>query len=247
MEYNASFRLAKLLLCPLLCEHLDNNFGSRTRNAIWVGPSLNSYFSKTIHATKILAYQVHTQCCICLGSCCLGLKTRVIIKISTHPCQPINIDQFSFDNIRQLLSDAISHLTPFPIVCIAISGRQVTKDFPVVSIGTSHNSGQQNIFLQLVWYLKKTGTTTHFNTRQHLIFWFEIFVPEQGQASESTFTKCRLCSSTRELLIDQTQSCMCCRRSVLFAVRVKNCKTVPPLICSEYAMHEERAKELSWL
>ena len=33
-----------------------------------------------------------TLCCICLGRCCLGLETRVIIKISKNPCYPINVD-----------------------------------------------------------------------------------------------------------------------------------------------------------
>ena len=27
--------------------------------------------------------------CICLGSCCFGLETRVVIKISTNPCYTI--------------------------------------------------------------------------------------------------------------------------------------------------------------
>ena len=36
-----------------------------------------------------------TLCCISLGRCCLGLEIRVIIKISTHPCYPINDDWFS--------------------------------------------------------------------------------------------------------------------------------------------------------
>ena len=33
-------------------------------------------------------------CCISLHRCCFRLKTRVIIKISTHPCDPINVDWF---------------------------------------------------------------------------------------------------------------------------------------------------------
>ena len=33
-----------------------------------------------------------TLCCISLGRCCLGLEIRVIIKISTHSCYPINDD-----------------------------------------------------------------------------------------------------------------------------------------------------------
>ena len=36
-----------------------------------------------------------TLCCISLGRCCLGLEIRTIIKISTHPCYPINLDWFS--------------------------------------------------------------------------------------------------------------------------------------------------------
>ena len=34
-------------------------------------------------------------CCICLHGCCFGLETRVISKISTHPCNPRNFDWFS--------------------------------------------------------------------------------------------------------------------------------------------------------
>ena len=37
----------------------------------------------------------YTLCCISLGRCCFGLETRVIIKIWTHPCYPINVDWFS--------------------------------------------------------------------------------------------------------------------------------------------------------
>ena len=41
------------------------------------------------------------------------------------------------------------------------------------------------ITISLAFQKKKNpaSTATHFNTRQHLIFWFEISVPEQGQAS----------------------------------------------------------------
>ena len=44
---------------------------------------------------KCLFYSIrkrHTLCCICLGRCCLGLETRVIIKISKNPCYPVNVD-----------------------------------------------------------------------------------------------------------------------------------------------------------
>ena len=34
---------------------------------------------------------LHTQC---LCTCCFGLETRVISKISTHPCYPRNFDDF---------------------------------------------------------------------------------------------------------------------------------------------------------
>ena len=34
----------------------------------------------------------YTLCCICLGRCCLGLETRVIIKILKNPCDCINVD-----------------------------------------------------------------------------------------------------------------------------------------------------------
>ena len=33
-----------------------------------------------------------TLCCILIGRCCLGLETRVIIKISKNPFYPINLD-----------------------------------------------------------------------------------------------------------------------------------------------------------
>ena len=33
-----------------------------------------------------------TLCCMSLRRCCFKLKTRKIIKISTHPCYPINVD-----------------------------------------------------------------------------------------------------------------------------------------------------------
>ena len=36
----------------------------------------------------------HT-CCISLGWCSFGLETRVTIKISNHPCYPINVVWFS--------------------------------------------------------------------------------------------------------------------------------------------------------
>ena len=39
-------------------------------------------------------YDVHraTLCCISLHRCCFGLETKVIFKISTHPCYPRNFD-----------------------------------------------------------------------------------------------------------------------------------------------------------
>ena len=36
--------------------------------------------------------KLYTLWCICLGRCCLGLETRVIIKISKNPCYPVNVD-----------------------------------------------------------------------------------------------------------------------------------------------------------
>ena len=36
--------------------------------------------------------KICTLCCISLGRCFFGLKTRVIIKISKTPCYPINVD-----------------------------------------------------------------------------------------------------------------------------------------------------------
>ena len=34
----------------------------------------------------------YTLCCICLGRCCFGLETRVIIKNLKNPCYCINVD-----------------------------------------------------------------------------------------------------------------------------------------------------------
>ena len=34
----------------------------------------------------------NTLCCISLRRCCIGMETRVIIQILTHPCYPINVD-----------------------------------------------------------------------------------------------------------------------------------------------------------
>ena len=38
------------------------------------------------------SFYVLTLCCISLDRCCFGLETRVIFKISTHPCYPMNVD-----------------------------------------------------------------------------------------------------------------------------------------------------------
>ena len=46
---------------------------------------------------SLCALDLLTLCCICLGGCCFGLKTRVIIKISKNPCYPINLDLFSWE------------------------------------------------------------------------------------------------------------------------------------------------------
>ena len=39
-----------------------------------------------------LLKNLYTLCCIRLGRCCLGVETRVIIKISKNPCYPVNVD-----------------------------------------------------------------------------------------------------------------------------------------------------------
>ena len=41
--------------------------------------------------------------CICLRSCCFGLETRVIIKISTHPCYSRHFDWFSWERSKKNL------------------------------------------------------------------------------------------------------------------------------------------------
>ena len=45
-----------------------------------------------IELNRNIVLRIGTLCCISLGRCCLGLETRVIIKISTYPCCPINVD-----------------------------------------------------------------------------------------------------------------------------------------------------------
>ena len=42
-------------------------------------------------------------CCISLPRCCFGLETRVIIKILTHPCYPINVDFYWDEAIKIFL------------------------------------------------------------------------------------------------------------------------------------------------
>ena len=56
---------------------------------LWVGKT-------TFHTFSSRSTQ-RTLCCICLGRCCLGLETRVIIEISTYRFCPINVDSFSWD------------------------------------------------------------------------------------------------------------------------------------------------------
>ena len=53
--------------------------------------------SNPIALVAFLCTYAYTLCCICLGRCCLGLETRVIIKILKNPCKPINFDMFSWE------------------------------------------------------------------------------------------------------------------------------------------------------
>ena len=45
-----------------------------------------------LHLLLVFLKMGSTLCCVSLGRCCLGPETRVIIKISTYPCCPINGD-----------------------------------------------------------------------------------------------------------------------------------------------------------
>ena len=67
-------------------------------------PNIKHYRFTSINSKMAIRYRMRTiitrnctVCCICLPSCCFGLETRVIVKISPHPCYPINnnIDWFS--------------------------------------------------------------------------------------------------------------------------------------------------------
>ena len=46
---------------------------------------------------------IHTLCCICLCRCCFELETRIIIKISTHPCYQRNFDWLWWDRAKKIL------------------------------------------------------------------------------------------------------------------------------------------------
>ena len=66
------------LQCPLpLC---SSTFSKRGGMLYSLDAALLGYF-QSIHGTR---YR------ICLRSCCFGLETRIIIKISTHPCYPVD-------------------------------------------------------------------------------------------------------------------------------------------------------------
>ena len=77
----------------------DGNFWSSTNHKIeeqlriqsCLGFFPNSYRWPQIFYHTTIVWP-HTLCCISLGRCCLGLETRVIIKISKNPCYPINMD-----------------------------------------------------------------------------------------------------------------------------------------------------------
>ena len=43
----------------------------------------------------------HTLFCVSLRRCCFGLKTRVIVKISTHPCYPTTLTDFHEDEAKK--------------------------------------------------------------------------------------------------------------------------------------------------
>ena len=57
-----------------------------------VGDFYKRFFSSTIEQRLFF---LDTMCCISLGRGCLGLETRVVIRISTYPCCPIKDDYLS--------------------------------------------------------------------------------------------------------------------------------------------------------
>ena len=59
---------------------------------------------------------VPTLCCICLGRCCLGLETRVIIKILKNPCKPINFDMFSWEWSKKIQNGRLKKTEFFNLV-----------------------------------------------------------------------------------------------------------------------------------
>jgi hypothetical protein len=56
---------------------------TRSPSSIHTWVHFNKIYRKALNQTICT---ISTLCCICLRSCCLGLETGVIIKISTHPC-----------------------------------------------------------------------------------------------------------------------------------------------------------------
>ena len=55
--------------------------------------SLDQVFFSNATSNRFVS---HTLFCASLRRCCFGLETRVIVKISTHPCYPRNFDWFSW-------------------------------------------------------------------------------------------------------------------------------------------------------
>ena len=51
-----------------------------------------------------MIFCIDTLCCISLGRYCFGLETRVIIKFSTHPCYPLNMNWFLLGRSKRLSS-----------------------------------------------------------------------------------------------------------------------------------------------
>ena len=61
------------------------------------GGKLCCYLKKKASAMKKCAYLACTVLCINVGPRPHGLETRVIIKISTNPCNPRTFDCFALD------------------------------------------------------------------------------------------------------------------------------------------------------
>ena len=91
-----------------------------------------------------------TMFCISLRRCFFGLETRVIIKISTHPCYSINVDWFSlewsknifflkrkfkmakrFFAVLELMSDSLTAIHVEPYQCPSHQSILLAKDQPM--------------------------------------------------------------------------------------------------------------------